>query len=574
MAKKAHEQNDVSQYLKRNWALIALAIIFFIGLQIRTSHLNYPVNGYHNWKETHYLTEARNFEQHGFFTHGFFMPYWQMPNYEGNPSGVHGDTFPTISIIGGITFKLFGEHVWIVRLIGTLFNLGAILYAFLLMRALFKRDDLALLVAALLTFTSVLVFYSHNVQLINPALFFMMMSLYHFAVWRQNDRSKHLLLAVGAFSLGLATQYSFYIFAFPILLAFPYKKLLEVKKRWKILAIAVVILLFTPLWIMYSEANGGANTVINNQVQLEPKLLFDTAWQTAIQGYMSENYGVWHGIYVFPLLFVIGSALFAVKAIMKFDRFEYRLLLGYIIGAPIWIITMAVKMQGHNYHQYALVPLIMIMSGYLVYTIASTVGTLVAGFLQKNQRAIARTTVTLALIILFVWFTYSINKPSWNAQFDTRFVGLEIAGAYVKAHAAPGDQSLFPREQSFGFVWESGIWGTGNYMDQRLDLEKLHVLEDERNLQWIFAYQWGMNLLQNQEALPYLREHYSLAQIAFVNAQTPDGQQNVPIYFLFRRGGTFDENKINEYAAGKPVKSKTYTYASRDPIVVNYIDII
>ncbi|OYT40911.1 MAG: hypothetical protein B6U86_03365, partial [Candidatus Altiarchaeales archaeon ex4484_43] len=57
---------------KRYIPLLLLVFFVLLGLHLRSYHIDYPVVGYHNWKEVHYLTEARNFVRGGFFRYGFF----------------------------------------------------------------------------------------------------------------------------------------------------------------------------------------------------------------------------------------------------------------------------------------------------------------------------------------------------------------------------------------------------------------------------------------------------------------------------------------------------------------------
>ena len=96
-SKEKNEFKEIIIFLKKNWAFIILIAIFLFGLHLRSYHLDYPVIGYHNWKETHYLTEARNFADEGFFKHGIFVPEYDYPKPARDPSGVHADTFPMIS---------------------------------------------------------------------------------------------------------------------------------------------------------------------------------------------------------------------------------------------------------------------------------------------------------------------------------------------------------------------------------------------------------------------------------------------------------------------------------------------
>src|SRR3989344_2371112 len=102
------------------WILLALIILF--GMYLRAYHAGYPVIGYHNWKEVHHLSEGRNFAQDGFFAHGFFVPAFDYPDLDKDLSGAHSDSFPTISILIAVIFKLFGDHVLLARWVGILFN--------------------------------------------------------------------------------------------------------------------------------------------------------------------------------------------------------------------------------------------------------------------------------------------------------------------------------------------------------------------------------------------------------------------------------------------------------------------
>ena len=163
------------------YALLLLAII--IGLSLRAYHLGNPVIGYHNWKETHYLTEARNFARDGFFRYGFFVPAYDYPGLDTAQSGAHADTFPFISIVVAIFFKTFGAKIIVARAVDIFFSILIIPAMFLLARRLFKRDDIAVVSAFLTAFAPLLVFFSHNTQLQIPGLLFMVLSAYFYLRW-------------------------------------------------------------------------------------------------------------------------------------------------------------------------------------------------------------------------------------------------------------------------------------------------------------------------------------------------------------------------------------------------------
>jgi len=67
---------QTASFIKKNYPWIILSLLLIFGFYLRIYHSDYPVVGYHNWKETHYLTEARNYARDGFFQDGFLVPHW------------------------------------------------------------------------------------------------------------------------------------------------------------------------------------------------------------------------------------------------------------------------------------------------------------------------------------------------------------------------------------------------------------------------------------------------------------------------------------------------------------------
>ena len=70
-------------FKKNNWRFFLLILVLLFAFYLRYYHIDYPVVGYHNWKETHYLTESRNFARDGFFERGFFVPSFDYLDFRG-----------------------------------------------------------------------------------------------------------------------------------------------------------------------------------------------------------------------------------------------------------------------------------------------------------------------------------------------------------------------------------------------------------------------------------------------------------------------------------------------------------
>ena len=83
--------------------------------------------------------------------------------------------------------------------------------------------------------------------------------------------------------------------------------------------------------------------------------------------------------------------------------------------------------------------------------------------------------------------------------------------------------------------------------------------EEEYNVTWLFVYQWGIqSFFQKPELFDYIKNNYRLVQFAYVN----NNNQPQPLYFLFRKGGAFDDTKLNELLQDKPTYQTTYHYTT------------
>ena len=210
---------------KVDYRYIFLILILIFGFYLRVYHIDYPVVGYHNWKETHYLTEGRNFAEFGFFEDGFFVPRWNYPTLNDHSTGIHTDSFPLTSIILGGLFKIFGNNLTLARMISVLFSIGTILIIFLIIKKLFKRYDLAIISAFIFAINPLGVFFGRQVQLLSYSLFFCLLGILYYLKWIKNPSWKNTFLFSIPLILGILTKYSFVLFVFPILMTYPYRNL-------------------------------------------------------------------------------------------------------------------------------------------------------------------------------------------------------------------------------------------------------------------------------------------------------------------------------------------------------------
>ncbi|MDP7260475.1 MAG: glycosyltransferase family 39 protein [archaeon] len=534
----------VANIKKNRKIYAALFLILLFGMYLRVYHIDYPTIGYHNWKESHYLAESRNFAEDGFFNHGFFVPEWDALRSFDDPTGAHSDTFPVISILIAIAFKIFGPHLWVARLVGIIFSLGTVLMMFLLSRELFKRDDIAIIAAALTAINPLFVFFSHNVQLINPGVFFMLSSAYFYVRWRDSDKNSHLISTAVFLSLAGLTKYTFLVIAIPFALTFPYKKLLKLNKsQIKAYSASFAAMLTIPAWFLYSktivQAEGTALAIgeMNIWAFLTP------GWWKSVWPFLSDNYtviGFW---------FAIAGIVMLVTFYNSNKKFAELFLLSYSAALIPFIMIMSNKLKGHSYHQFPIAPIIILTMSYFILVVSQTSIGLFK--VKAEKKEILKWIVILVLFIVLL----SPSMDAKNKQFDTQFFGLDIAGDYIRENSEVNEKVIFSGGQSFGFLWNADRKA---YYSTDLKLDILKEAE-ENGVRWIFMYHWGFKSMQNSELHQYLGENYNLRQMAYLS----QGKDNAVYYIVLEKGeGGFSMDSLQSWTDGKELRYKDYDSTS------------
>lgn len=548
-------------FFKKNYNWLILALILILGFYLRSYHLDYPVIGYHNTKEVHTLAEARSFYKGGdyFYLRGdYTIPLVDPPKYS------HADNFPLYEWIIVAGWKMFGTELRVARFVTILFALGAIVFTYLFVKKLFKRDDIAILSAFFTAISPLLVFFGRNIQFDAPALFFMTAAIYFFLVWKENQTVKNIAIFMAFFTLTGLTKYPFLIIAVPLLAIFPFETIKD-KKHWKQFGAGALIFVAFILWFLLPNITKAQTSTVGvgeemvGRVLEEPFKIFTSDWWGTVFMFASKDNFTKIGV----IISIIGLCI----SIWQIKKQQHRFLVAWAFSFLVYGLLLINFMTGHNYYQMPFVPLAAIFISSTLLFFASVIPQIKTkyDYLKKSLRWIA----IVLFIILFMWPS---TKQSISGQFNTQFSGLDIAGNYINSHSLPDEMIFDSGHQDTGVVWHADRKAT-----VISNLSELKQFEEKKNLKWIFIYQWGFsNIFQNPEFRGYINSNYSLKQIAFQQTQ----QGNAPIYFLFEKGGTFDESKLNEMLQGKQAQSRTYEYLSFGFIKmdsasyqINYIDL-
>lgn len=542
-------------FLKKKWYLIALCLIVILGFSLRVYHADYPVIGYHNQKETHTLSEARNFYEDGFS----LVNKKNFAVTPENPYLSHADNLPLFTLIISTVWKISGVSLLVARIITILFSIGSLILSFFTVKLLFKRNDIALLTAFLVAIMPLLVFFGRNVQFDVPALFFMMLSLFFFLKWKEEPKYYWMMSFGFSFLLAGLSKYFFMIILFPILAIFPYERLItregfaKYYKQYVMVIFSFLVLFFGWIFISKFVNSKYGLATLAGAIPFDPKLLktifiSSGLWKTIYSYAVVDNF-----TFLFLMLAFVGI-LFAVFNIKKDHS---RFIFAYFISFFIYVAAGPVFLNGHNYYQIPFGFLIALSVSYFVIVISDSI----KAKLKFKQKYI----LPYLLLALIILINFNAIKLSTTRQFDTQFFGLDVAGEYVRLNSDPSQLVMGSGHQDSGFYWHSNRRMT----EPPKNLSEFKQYEEGLNIQWLFIYQWGFNeYFSNPEIAEYVSNNYHLSQIGLLK----QGTELNPAYFVLNKGGSFNLSDVKNLVKGKPIFMKKYSLTS-GTVELDYINI-
>ena len=299
----------------RKIAIVVLVVLLFLGLYLRSYHIDYPVIGYHNTKEGHTLGEGLQLYLGG----DPLVNYEMYSIRESNPNGVHMDDLPLLSWLNAGLWSVFGLQLWIARLVIILFSLGAILMTYLVVNQFFKKRGVALVAAFFVTIMPLLVFFGRQVQYDMPAMFFILLGLFYFLKWKESPTHKNFLISIFSLTFAGLLKIPFMIIAVPIIAIFPFSifRFNETFKKTylKQILISVIFILAIVGFFTYSSYLDTKYGNPNSIEAFDPSkfgTVFTTDFWNAIYNFaVLENFTfVW-------LIFAFAGLGIAVRNILK-----------------------------------------------------------------------------------------------------------------------------------------------------------------------------------------------------------------------------------------------------------------
>lgn len=504
---------------KVKWVLL---ILILIGLSLRVYHLDFPPIGYHNMKEMEYLSEAREFYDHGDYLHrmvawmgmdsasgpGYFEEYAQLP------------ILPWLILLG---WKVLGIHLWVGRLIIVLFSLGIIPLTYYVCYELTKKKEPSIYAALFMTVIPIAVFFGRNIQPESPALFFIMLATYYYLKWINDFIQKYIMLSLISFSMAALFKYTFMIFVIPFLFIFPFEKLREEDYRKKLVRqIPSIILCLFPLflWALVSKIENVNSEALFTYERIRLFEIYSSEYWgkyfEIITGYLVSNFTI------FYLVLAFIGLLFCLRQIKtKFCKYCF----GSVFMAIPYFMLLSDYIRQHSYYQMPFIPLVSMASAFAVYKISTLE-------IVKSEK------LKYFIVIGIVLISLPTVKQSIDMHYDRIFFGLDAAGNSIKELSSKGDRVyLAGHVQTVGMLWNADRYGA--FLPDTL--ERFKFGEDERNMKWIFVYDNNEKLRENPEIWEYVTKNYSLREIGVLKSD----EVEKPVYFILEKGGSIDFSNTN-----------------------------
>ncbi len=502
---------------------LLLLFLIFIGLSLRVYHIDLPPMGYHNMKETEYLSQAREFYFNGDYLHrriawlgmqsptgpGYFEEYAQLP------------ILPWLILLA---WKTLGMHVWLGRLIIIVFSLGCIPLTYYVSYELTGKKDLSTYAAFFMAIIPLAVFFGRNIQPETPALFFIMLSTYYYLKWTREFTLKYILASLISFSVAGLFKYTFMIAAIPLLFVFPFEKLKSEDHRRKLVGqIPLIILCLLPLflWAFSSKSANVSSAQLFTYGRIHPFEVFSSGyWEKYFE--QIKNYSIYNFTTFYVGLTFIGLLLCSREIKTPFSRF----CVGSALMAVPYSMLLSDYIRQHSYYQMPFLPLVLLSSAYVLH--------------QISMRNIGKSgNLKYLIIAAIILISLPSVKQKIDQQYDIIFFGLDAAGDSINELSDKEDRVFIAgHAQTVGMLWNADRYGA--FLPTAL--ERFKFGEDERHMKWIFVYDdLGIfKLKENPKLEEYVVKRYSIREVGILKI----GEKTKQMYLILEKVGSTDTSEL------------------------------
>ncbi len=185
-------------------------LILILALVLRLVHIDFPVAGWHSWRQADTASMARNFYENGL---NFFNP---KIDWRGNTSGIVESEFPAYPFIVSLFYAAFGFNEMWGRLLSVFFSLFTICGLYLLVRK-YISDSVALWSAFIYSVIPLSIYYSRTFMPESAMLMCSVWGIFWFSRWIDEGKIGFYILSACSISLAILLKIPALYLGLPLL---------------------------------------------------------------------------------------------------------------------------------------------------------------------------------------------------------------------------------------------------------------------------------------------------------------------------------------------------------------------
>lgn len=356
--------------------LVVLLSVTITGLLLHRGHFSEEPSGIHTWTQSDHYALARGFQENGL---NFFRPetffYHENPGKEA--STVTAVDFPIHNYIPAVIMKLSGSespaiYHWYLFLISII----GLFYLYRLAHLFNKSMILSLLIVFFVAASPVFTFYQIRFIPSVPSLSTAFIGFYYYFVYRENQRLRTLVIALGFLTLSALTRMTFLI---PLLAVCGQEFFFLVrqnKERWKklglIVAAGILFLSYTMYNAWLRKQFGGI--FLTNFIPAASINDFFVITREVFRIWKWEYLTWLHCLLLLVCVLKFLYLRFIRKVIHPQTRENSLLILFLLLGSSAFYLVMIGQFIAHDYYfiDAFLIPGIVILSLFSSYLVPET----------------------------------------------------------------------------------------------------------------------------------------------------------------------------------------------------------
>jgi 4-amino-4-deoxy-L-arabinose transferase-like glycosyltransferase len=222
-----------------------LAILLF-ALALRLYHIDFPICGYHAWRQADTAAMAINFYENGFH---LFTP---QIDWGGNSAGYVETEFPIYSYLVSLCDLLTGPMDFWGRLISVVLSIATIYGLYLLVRK-FIDEKTALLAALFYAVIPLSIYYSRTVMPESGMLMCSVYGLYFFSEWIDTGTARAYLASLFFLTMAALLKLPALYLGLPAVFLAQSKFGGGVFKQWRLWLFAGILVVPVALWYYHAH---------------------------------------------------------------------------------------------------------------------------------------------------------------------------------------------------------------------------------------------------------------------------------------------------------------------------------